>query len=244
MLEAVRRGDYNNNPAALWNASSASASISRAGRSNSWVPGYLPDRESWLKTPAGGLSTWTRTSYNLLELVPSGAAGAPEAYAARLIPYLLMVMALTKRDPAQRPVHDHFTYRQAAPGPMPDLGDALLHGAATALRFLATQDEQASQPKLDLLAVAQYDSAQWLLYEALRANGERTPSERPSCCLKESTASRAATCRARTGRPGRLLEATTSHMSDDHFARLEAAILAYSPSWESRDSAGWPHSYS
>jgi hypothetical protein len=98
--------------------------------------------------------------HNLLELATSGAQEAPALYIQRLIPYLLMVMELTKRDPNGRPAQDHFSFRQEHPGPMPNLGETLLHGAATALRKLVQQDERGLQSQLDLLAVAQYDSAQ------------------------------------------------------------------------------------
>ncbi len=239
MLEAVRRGDYNNNQAALWNAVFGLGQH-QPGWAVELLAAWLVSRPGVLAQDATGRPVDLDShEHNLLELVPSGAAGAPEAYAARLVPYLLMVMELTKRDPDKRPVHDHFSYRQAAPGPMPDLGDVLLHGAAAALRLLATQDEQAIQSKLDLLAVAQYDSAQWLLYEALRANGERYAYRAAELLLEGEHRFLCGYLSNSYWTTRQLLEATTSHMSDDHFASLEAAILAYAPSWESRDSAGW-----
>jgi hypothetical protein len=148
-------------------------------------------------------------------------------------------MALTERDPARRPVQDHFSFRQEHPGPMPNLGEALLHGAATALRTLATQDEQTIQPKLELLAVAQYDSAQWLLYEALRANGERFAERAAELLFEGEHRFPCGYLSSPYWTTRQLLEATTPHMSDDHFVRLEAAIMDYAPSWESRDHAGW-----
>ena len=101
------------------------------------------------------------------------------------------------------------------------------------------RDEQAIQPKLDLLAIAQYDSAQWLLYEALRANGERYADRAAELPLEGEHRFLCGYLSNSYWTTRQLLEATTSHMSDDHFASLEAAILAYAPSWESRDSAGW-----
>jgi hypothetical protein len=43
-----------------------------------------------------------------------------------------MVMELTKRDPTGRLAQDHFSFRQEHPGPMPNLGEAVLHGAILA----------------------------------------------------------------------------------------------------------------
>ena len=114
-----------------------------------------------------------------------------------------------------------------------------MHGAATALRTLATQDEQAIQSKLDLLAVAPYDSAQWLLYEALRANGERYAERAAELLLEGEHRFPSGYLSNPYWTTRQLLQATTPHMSDDHFARLEAAIMAYARSWESRDYAGW-----
>jgi hypothetical protein len=122
---------------------------------------------------------------------------------------------------------------------MPNLGEALLHGAATALRTLATQDEQAIQPKLDLLAAAQYDSAQWLLYEALRANGERYAGRAAELLLEGEHRFPCGYLSSPYWTTRQLLQSTTPHMSGKHFALLETAIMDYAPSWENRDQAGW-----
>jgi hypothetical protein len=174
ILAAVRRGDYNDRPLDLWNH------IFGLGQHRpewavellaAWLigrPGVLTGDET------GRPADLDAREHNLLELISSGAEGAPALYVQRLTPYLLMVMALTEQDPTRWPIRDYFSFRrQEQPGPMPDLGEALLHGASAALRKLAAQGDQAVQPQLDLLAAAQYDSAQWLLYQALRANGER-----------------------------------------------------------------------
>lgn len=239
MLAAVRRGDYNDRPLALWNH------VFGLGQHQPrWaaelLAAWLVDRPGAL-TPneTGRPADLDAREYNLLELVPHAAEGAPALYAQRLIPYLLMVMALTEQDTTRRPVRDHFSFRQERQGPTASLAEALLHGAAAALRELATQDDRAIQPELDLLAAAQYDSAQWLLYEALRANGDRY-SERAADLLLEGE--HRFPCGYLSNpywTTRQLLEATTPHMSDHHLARLEAAIIAYAPPQESREHAGW-----
>ena len=77
------------------------------------------------------------------------------------------------------------------------------------------------------------------MYEALRANGERYADRAAELLLEGEHRFRCGYLSNPYWTTRQLLEATTSHMSDDHFASLEAAILAYAPSWESRDSAGW-----
>ena len=239
MLAAVRRGDYNDRPLALWNHVFGLGQH-QPGWAVELLVTWLVGRPGVLAQDATGRPADLESrEHNLLELASSGAQGAPALYVQRLIPYLLMVMALTERDPTRRPVRDHFSFRQQHPGPMPNLGEALLHGAATALRALATQHEQAIQPILDLLAVARYDSAQWLLYEALRANGERYAERAASLLLEGEHRFPCGYLSSPYWTTRQLLEATTPRMSDDHFARLEVAIMAYAPSWESRDHAGW-----
>jgi hypothetical protein len=239
MLAAVRRGDYNDRPLDLWNH------IFGLGQHQpSWAMELLA---AWLIGRPGALTgdetgrpaDLDAREHNLLELVSSGAEGAPALYAQRLIPYLLMVMALTEQDPTRRPIRDYFSFRQEHPGPMPNLGEALLHGAATAVRKLAAQGDQAVQPQLDLLAAAQYDSAQWLLYEALRANGERYAERAADLLLEGDHRFPCGYLPSPYWTTRQLLEAATPHMSDDHFARLEAAILAYAPPQENREYAGW-----
>ena len=244
MLEAVRRGDYNGRPLTPWNHV-----FGLGQRQPGWavelLATWLVSRPGVLAQDASGRPVDLESrEHNLLELATSGAQEAPALYVQRLVPYLLMAMELTKRDPNGRPAQDHFSFRQEHPGPMPNLGDALLHGAATALRKLVQQDEPGLQSQLDLLAVAQYDSAQWLLYEALRTTASVIPGEQPSCCSRETTASRPATFRARTGRPGSCFRpprltcpTTTSH-----------ALRRRSRPTRRRGRAVttpvWPHSYS
>jgi hypothetical protein len=239
MLAAVRRGDYNDRPLALWNH------VFGLGQHQ---PGWAVELlAAWLVGRPGALSQdetgrpadLGAHEHNLLDLVPHASEGAPVLYVQRLIPYLLMVMALTEQDPAWRPVRDYFSFRQQHAGPMPNLGEALLHGAGTALRKLATQDDQAMQPTLDLLAVAQYDSAQWLLYEALRASGERYAERAAGLLLEGEHRFLCGYLSSPFWTTRQLLEATTPHMSDGQFARLEVAIMAYAPTQESSEYAGW-----
>lgn len=239
MLEAVRRGDYNGRPLTLWNHVFGLGQH-QPGWAVELLATWLVSRPGILAQDASGRPADLESrEHNLLELASSGAQGAAALYAQRLIPYLLIVMELTKRDPTGRPAQDHFSFRQEHPGPMPNLGETILHGAATALRKLAQQDEPALQPKLDLLAVAQYDSAQWLLYEALRADGKRYAGRAAELLLEGDHRFPSGYLSSPYWTTRQLLQATTPYMSDDHFERLEAAITAYAPPWESRDQAGW-----
>jgi hypothetical protein len=238
MLAAVRRGDYNDRPRALW-SSVFGFGQHQPGWAVELLATWLAGRPGILiQDEPGRLPDLDSREHNQLELVSPGAERAPALYLQQLIPYLLMVMAQTQQDPTRQPIWDYFSFRQESPGPMPNLGQALLHGAATALRKLATQDDLALQPKLDLLAVAEYDSAQWLLYEALRANGERYAEQAAELLLEGEHRFPCGYLSSPYWTTRQLLEATTLHMSADHFTRLETAVMGYAPSWESREHAG------
>ncbi|KOV36822.1 hypothetical protein ADK60_06285 [Streptomyces sp. XY431] len=104
--------------------------------------------------------------------VTAAALGAPEEFCARLLPVLLKVMALTSlAQRPGRPVHDrHFAFRSPDNTPH-DLGGALLHGTAQALRILANRTPDRARELVAGLADSPYETAQWLLYQALVGAG-------------------------------------------------------------------------
>jgi hypothetical protein len=240
VLDAVRRGDYNGREGALWLA------IFGLGQHQPvWAVELLA---VWLvECPgafdvddAGHIPVLLATEHNLLELVPPAAERASAAYVELLVPYLLRVMALTELDPTRQPIRDlHFSYRQQSPGPMPELKDALLHGAATALRGLATQDRSVVQPILEQLAQDPHDAAQWLLYEALRAAGDHYADWAADLLLQGDHRFHSGYMSDLLWTTRQLLQATTPYMSDEYFAQVEAAVLNFHPSSENRKSAGF-----
>ncbi|MFJ1593566.1 hypothetical protein ACIOD0_25470 [Kitasatospora albolonga] len=108
-----------------------------------------------------------------LRLVEHASTGAPASFNTRLLPVLLLVMEATAH-PARAgwPVSDgHFAFRwpnQEATA----LDSALLNGATAALRASALDSPAQLRPLLEKLVAAPYDTAQWLLYQALDAAGE------------------------------------------------------------------------
>ncbi|MFI9462951.1 NACHT domain-containing protein [Streptomyces xiamenensis] len=106
------------------------------------------------------------------QAVATAAVGAPEEFCAEVLPVLLTVMSLTAY-PARAgcPVQDrHFSYR--SPGEDPDdLGDALLHGTAKALRITVGKDAARARQLVEHLVSEPYEAAQWLLYQVLIAGG-------------------------------------------------------------------------
>lgn len=239
MLAAVRRGDYNGYEQALWLA------VFNLGQHQpTWavelLTAWLDDRPGALDLDAGGRVSALQTSeHNVVELARSAAERASLVYCQALVPYLLRVMALTERDTTRLPVADaHFAIRSQSPGPMADLDEVLLHGAAGALRQLVQQDRETVQPLLEELAHDHHDGAQWLLYEALSQAEERYADWAAELLLEGDHRFYSGYLSDSFWTTRQVLVATTSHMTEEHFRRLEAAILIFRPEWESRQSAG------
>ena len=209
-------------------------STSRVGPWNCWLPGCLPVRESLAQDEGG-----RPVRLEFARSQPAGAgiersSGSARPLCQRLIPYLLTAMAADQagaRSTASPTTTSHSV--KTSSGPMPNLGEALLHGAATALAHWRPRSaghcSRSSiywQPPVRQRPVAVVRGA---------ARERRPYAERAAELLLEGDhrfPSGYLSSPYWTTR--QLLEATTPHMSDDHFARLEAAIMAYAPSWESR----------
>jgi hypothetical protein len=241
MVDAVRRGQYDGREGALWQV------VYGLGQHQpAWAVELLA---AWVVDRTGALdlsdeaddrlSILHETEHNLVELVPGGAEGAPTLYVELLVPYLLRVMSLTETDTTRRPIPDrHFFYRQMHPSPRPELGDSLIHGAATALRRCVQQDRSAVQSVLEELARDPHHAAQWLLYEALAAAGEEYADWTADLLLEGEERFYSGYLSDLFWTTRQLLQATTPYMSDEHFRQIETAVVGFNPPGESRQNAG------
>jgi hypothetical protein len=240
MLDAIRRGDYNAREGALW-----LAAFGLDKQQPAWavelLAAWLSERPGAFDLDEGGrLPALQNSEHNLVDLVPGAAEGAPAQFVELIVPYLRRVVMLTETTPDRRPVLDgHFSYRQPGPGPMPELGAALLHGAVTALRRLVQVDPAAAQPVLDGLAGDPHDAAQWLLYRALTADPERYADWAGDLLLQGEHRFLSGYMSDSYWSARELIEAAGPHLSHERFGRLETAVLAFRPSWEDMKSAGW-----
>lgn len=239
ILEAVRRGDLNGRDRVLW------MNVYGLGqRQPDWavelLVAWLLERPGALDLDRSGkVGALGSSEHSLRELASSAAQGAPLAYCRQIIPYLLHVMSLTEGNPSQQPVTDpHFSHRLPDAGPALDLDEVLLYGTAAALRMLVEQDPDAVQSLLEELARDLHDSAQWLLYEALRANGKRYADWAADLLLEGEHRLHSGYLSDGHWTTRQLLVAITPHISQENFTRLEAIIMNLRPQWESREGAG------
>lgn len=240
MLDAVRRGDYNEREGALWSA------VFNLGQFQpTWaielLTAWLVDRPGALDLDQNGrLAALESRDHSQVDLARQGSDRAPAEFCQAFMPYLLQVMSLTEGDTSRRPVTDRqFSFRYQNPGPLADLGDMLLHGAASALRELAVQDPEAIRPMVEQLARDQHDSAQWLLYEALRSAGDRYADWAAELLLEGDHRFYSGYSSSMLWTARQLVETATPHMSEELLRRLETAILEAHPEWEDRQRAGY-----
>ena len=240
VLDAVRRGDYACKEASLWLASHGLGQQHPA-----WavelLRAYLVDQPGALDlNSVGQIAVLESGEHSLLQLATQSATGAAASFCQSLLPYLLQVMQLTENDPTHRPVTDrHFSYRDPGEGPLYRLDDALLRGALSALRSLVASDPDAAQPFLESLAADPHDTAQWLLYEALRADAQRCATWAAQLLLEGGYrlvsgygANAAWTVR-------QLLQAVWPHLNGDNRAALQEAILGAQPPGASTATTNW-----
>ncbi|WP_431775265.1 hypothetical protein [Streptomyces cucumeris] len=172
LLEGVRGGLFTGVEHTLWGPAG-----DLAAEEPTWVVellgavlAELPD--ALRLDDRGRVAVLLTRDYAAIRTVTAAAVGAPEEFCVRLLPVLLAAMSLTAYPArAGRPIHDrHFSHRH--PGDDPgDLGDALLQGAAEALRSTAGRDPSRVRQLVEPLVTEPYEAAQWLLYQALAAAG-------------------------------------------------------------------------
>nr|WP_202534141.1 hypothetical protein [Streptomyces sp. SID3212] len=172
LLDGVRAGVFNGLERALW-APASNLAVEEPLWAIELLAALLGERPDALRLDdQGRVAVLLDREYEALQMVTAAAAGAPEEFCVRMLPVLLAVMRLTAY-PARTgwPVHDrHFSHRHPDDDPG-DLGDALLRGAAQALRSTAGRDAARARQLVEHLVSEPYEAAQWLLYQVLAAAG-------------------------------------------------------------------------
>ncbi|MEV0261201.1 ATP-binding protein [Streptomyces sp. NPDC050617] len=168
LLDGVRMGLFTGHEGILWFSASELA-VERPEWAAEFVAVLVADcPDAFQLDDHGKIGALLTRDDSALDAVETAATGAPEEFCVRFLPVLLNVMAVTACPPqAGCPVYDgHFTYRYPDDQPS-DLGDALFQGAAKALRIVAGRDAARVRELVSGLVNMPYESAQWLLYQAL-----------------------------------------------------------------------------
>jgi hypothetical protein len=236
---ALRAGHFSANDHDLW-LSCDSLGDHRPDWAVELIHVFLADRpESAEVNDEGEIPFLRSTEYGALELIRQSANQVPEVFCATLIPDLLNLMGATSAGSDEEPRRDkHFGYRhynQAAY----HVDQALINAASRALRAFAASDPEGAAAIIDSLAKDRHDAAQWLLYEALRANGPAFADRAGQILLEGPHRLRSGYLDDSYWTTRQLLEAITPHLPGELFARLEAGVIDFKPEWETPEWRGY-----
>lgn len=169
------------------------------------------------------------------EIVSAAAKNASAQFADFAVPLLLDVMAATSEDDGERRLKrdKHFGYR-IYNNHHHDVDDALLHGARVALRAVIAEGEfERVAPLLGALESDDHDAAQWLLYEAMAADGAAYVA-RAVDLLGEGDHRLLSGYICNSYWSAReLVVSIGSHLSKDQCRTLEGIFIAFRPEFES-----------
>ncbi|RKQ90454.1 hypothetical protein C8N24_0256 [Solirubrobacter pauli] len=195
---------------------------------------WLAERPGALDLDADGkVAALDGRDHGTQEIIAAAAAGASAAFAEFTVPYLVSVMALTS-DGDRRPKRDrHFGYRTYN-NRHHDVDDALLYAARDALRALiAGGQHESAGPLLDQLAADEHDASQWLLYEAMAADGEHYADWAGKLlCEGEHRLLSGYNCNSYWAARA-LIFAIGPFLSQERFDALEEALISFRPAFES-----------
>ncbi|WP_408995617.1 NACHT domain-containing protein [Streptomyces ipomoeae] len=238
LLEAVRIGQFAGSEDALW-LSAHDLGKQRPDWTVELLAAYLVDRPGAMAVDdEGKVVALLDQDYSVIQLVQLAAAGAPDLFCERLIPYMLQVMAATAYEESDgRPIRDrHFSYRHPGRSSR-QLEGALLAGAVTAIRNIVERDAASVRPILESLTSSPHDTAQWLAYETLRAAGSHYAEWAGELLLQGNHRFISGYYAANAVWKAReLIQSTSQFMSDEMFSRLEGAILEVRFPWNSKPS--------
>jgi hypothetical protein len=172
--------------------------------------------------------------HGIEEIISAASARAPGDFAEFAVPLLLDVMALTSSGDRQPKRDRHFAFR-VYNSRHHDVDDALLYGARDALRSLIVSGEHDRvAPLLDVLEADEHDAAQWLLYEALAADG-KAHAERAVALLCQGEHRMLCGYTSDSYWSAReLVVSIGPHLTGDQRAALEEAFISLRPHFESR----------
>jgi hypothetical protein len=210
-------------------------------RDRSWGPelllAYLDERPEAWDSDGLRVTDLLDDDYGLLELTRQSAAAAPAEFCERLLPWMLRAMTATETVD-EPPIKDHHFSNRDVGRDISRLEDALIFGAAEALAALVRDGDPHLEPLVELLAADRHDAAQWLLYDALRANGARYAGRAAALLLEDDARLVAGYATDPFWTTRQLLQAISAHLSPEHFTAIEDRVLALAPSWEP-PPGGW-----
>ena len=233
VLQAVREGKLDGRTGDVWLSAHALGQ-----KAPTWVvelvSAWLVDRPAALTVEDDRVLDMAERDYGLLELIRESAEGASREFVAALLLYMQQVMAATTVGGA-RPYGDWHFGVPIWNGIISEVDDALLAAMRAALRSVASEDPEGIRALIEPLIDDEHHAAQSLLYEALATAGPAHADWVADLLTRGEFAVEAGYSDGHYWTTRELLKATSPHMSDARFERVEAFLRAYVPEWEQRE---------
>lgn len=239
-LEAIRCGQYDGFEHELW-LSVHGLVLEHPDWAVEVLAAFLVDRPGALELDERGrVATLTSRELRGTELARKAATGAPRRFCDTLLPYLLRVMDVTAVEHDGEGLQRDAQFSRRHPGfeTDSDLDDGLFAGMAAAIRTLVVADPEGMRPTLERLAADPHDSAQWLLYQGLLADGVVYADWAAELLLEGRHRLLSGYASNGVWTTRQVLQAISPHVNDERFRCLEEAVRDLRFPWEQRQP-GW-----
>ena len=159
------------------------------------------------------------------------ATGAPAAFMANVLPFMLRVMERGAVREGEPPYPDrawpwrHFNHHHG-------MAEAVHSAMEAALRLLAERQPEVFAPCAVLLRQSDCETAQFLLVRAYQANGKHFADEAADYLTERPARLHTGYMDEGCWAARQLLEALTPHCSEERLRALEGIVLDYYSSWE------------
>lgn len=236
ILASVRRGEHNGRDRELW-TSVYGLGAQQPVWATELLSAFLSERPGAFDVNGSGkIEVLLSTEHALIELIDKAATFAPREFCAALLPYMLRAMSVTEIDATVRPVDDrHFAVELAyGPSPLHKVQGALLDGAARALQALIQQSPKHAEPLLSMLAVDPHESAQCLLYRAVRPFAADYAEQAVAWLMEGEHRFFGGNSWNRVWAARELVQAISPHLSTGAHEQLEQMILGIRAPWDRR----------
>lgn len=232
VIGAVRRGAWNPDMRWLWMYAAELAE--KPAWAVELLAAYFIEAPGALELEDGRIKRIAGRDDHAQQLIAAAARGAPAGFWRRFGPWLLEVVRLSETpDEAGPPIRDAQFARWWRRLGRDHVDSALLAGAATALRAMATDKSEVPTSEfegiLKSLAADTHETARWLLFEALRAAGSEFADFAAATLVQGPWRLGPHLAADPNGAARELLAVITPFVSAANFAALEKVILGYRP---------------
>lgn len=239
-VDGIRQGHYNGFDHELWLTAHGLSEQHPDWVVEVFAAALIERPDAFQRDSKGQIVALKSQDYQALELVREAATKAPREFCDTLLPYVLDVMEATAYEPdneGQR-LDAHFSIRLQGSESYGGLDSAIFSRMAAVIRGLTEAEPSEMRSTLEILALNQHESAQWLLYQGLLSGGSAYADWAATLMLQGRSRLLCGVGSNSVWTTREVLGATGPYISDELFARLEAELRDLRFSWE-HGRLGW-----